>query len=99
MSAMPRASGRLRCIKKSEDEQSFGNENHDVVNLQMEHGGRRSGTSSMLSVLTSASIFYAGLIVGLALSRSRGRRERAHRDASRRSTTPTTTFGHARRAF
>lgn len=39
-----KTAGRLlRCIKKSEDEQSFGEGNHDVVNLRMKHCGRTIG--------------------------------------------------------
>ncbi|MBR0717257.1 hypothetical protein [Bradyrhizobium liaoningense] len=55
----------------------------------------------MISALTSASIFFAGLFVGYALraSRSQQRLERLDHDALRRSRAPTTTFGHARRAF
>jgi hypothetical protein len=55
----------------------------------------------MMPALSSASIFFAGLLVGYALCARQSQRQIAtsSRYASRKSGAPTTTFGHARRAF
>ena len=62
-----------------------------------------SGTTPMASALVSASIFGTGLILGYVLRAWRVQRGDANssRGTSRRAVqpTPTSTFGHARRAF
>ncbi|WP_143035550.1 hypothetical protein [Bradyrhizobium sp. Rc2d] len=71
-------------------------ENHDVDTLLgLDVSPDYPGRLSMASAFVSASIFGAGLIVGYAL-----RAWRVQRTArSGETSTPTSTFGHARRAF
>ncbi|WP_130211903.1 hypothetical protein [Bradyrhizobium genosp. SA-3] len=72
-------------------------ENHDVDTLLgLDVSPDYPGRLSMASAFVSASIFGAGLILGYALRAWRVQRRAA---SSGETSTPTSTFGHARRAF
>jgi hypothetical protein len=69
--------------------------------LAIEIAGTTIRDRFMIPALSSASIFFAGLLVGYVLRVWQLQRRVATslRYASRKSAPTTTTFGHARRAF
>jgi len=95
------------CTPEVRHEQSFGAKRSARImmsthcSLLISPGPSKA--TPMTSAFLSAFIFSAGLISGYALRAWRVQRSpaRSSRDASRRTAgpTPTTTFGHARRAF
>ncbi|KJC62737.1 hypothetical protein UP10_00695 [Bradyrhizobium sp. LTSPM299] len=88
------------CTKNSADEQSFGALNHDVVTTsdcryQHDELGRRT----MLGALILLTTFFAGFFAGYGARAWRSYKRRMLVHTSGRSRLPSTTFGHARRAF
>lgn len=98
---------RAACGEGINPEQSFGVEESSKTMMSTHCslliGGVRSRTTPMTSAFVSASIFGAGLILGYALRAWRVQRRTVNssRGPSRRTSqpAPTSTFGHARRAF
>lgn len=97
--------GALHACRGSDVEQSFGAHASSRTmmsthcSLLMRAGLSR--TTPMTSAFFSASIFGAGLILGYALRawRVQGRGANSLYGAARQTSQPTSTFGHARRAF